>query len=636
VQATIQARVSKLSPQSQDVLLLAAIIGREFDFPTLKKASDLGEDELIDVLEVAERAQIIEEIKPKFSGVAEGEMFAFAHALIPATLREGVSGLRRHRLHRRVAMALEELCPEDMPRLEVLAYHYEQAGEAAQARGYYLRAGERALAIFASQEAEQDYRAALNLSSSDAERAPSLVGLGETLFRQSRYAESLDTWAEAIRLYREAGNHDRVAWLYARSGRAAWYLGDTPRGLAVCLEGLDVVRKMTGPVDVVETPGMAALLHETARAYRFNDKNDEGLQLCQQALAMAQRLNLMDVQAESLATLGILPNHPAEARRQALEQAIEIAEKAGLLATAARAHLNLGGYFQETGEIDSSLQHCQRARELAHRMGMASWESNFAISYADIAIEAGEFSAAERVLAELPQLHSLLVEPGRAAAEAYVKFLNANLLIRKGEWDDAIQLITQCLAECGQLPDPKLPAVGRIYLAEALMEKGENAAAEPVLLEALKALSKAPETDQLTVLCTLANLEVKQGQMDKARQYLAEAYRMAGEKPVERVRALLAWSEANLAAAEQRWAEASEKYEVIAGLLKHMNLRWHAARIQAEWAEMLARSNEPGDLQRAREMMSDAATRFEQLGVPKYAALMRAQLRAQLREKVNG
>jgi len=43
---------------------------------------------------------------------------------------------------------------------------------------------------------------------------------------------------------------------------------------------------------------------------------------------------------------------------------------------------------------------------------------------------------------------------------------------------------------------------------------------------------------------------------------------------------------------------------------------------------MLARSGEAGDLQRAREMMSEAATRFEQLGVSKYAARMR--------EKVNG
>ena len=80
---------------------VAAVLGREFDF---------------DALESAERARLVEEIS------AKGEdAFAFVHALIPATLLEGLRTLQRRRLHRSAAIAIETLHPEN---LEALAHHY--------------------------------------------------------------------------------------------------------------------------------------------------------------------------------------------------------------------------------------------------------------------------------------------------------------------------------------------------------------------------------------------------------------------------------------------------------------------------------------------------------------------------------
>src|SRR3990172_8349560 len=87
---------------------LAAIVGREFDFDTLQKASEVDDDALIKALEHAERAQIISEERR-----AGRIVFSFAHVLIPATLRDRVSGLRRQRMQSRVANAIEALRPED-------------------------------------------------------------------------------------------------------------------------------------------------------------------------------------------------------------------------------------------------------------------------------------------------------------------------------------------------------------------------------------------------------------------------------------------------------------------------------------------------------------------------------------------
>ncbi len=114
---------------------MAAILGREFEFEVLAGASELDEDGLIEALEIAEHAQLIEEV-PGRRDVA----FAFAHALIPTTLVEEVHTLRRRQLHRRAAAAVERLRPDDY---EALAHHWAAAGDEERALTSCTRAGER-------------------------------------------------------------------------------------------------------------------------------------------------------------------------------------------------------------------------------------------------------------------------------------------------------------------------------------------------------------------------------------------------------------------------------------------------------------------------------------------------------------
>jgi predicted ATPase len=56
VRLVIQARLTNLPADTQEILRLAAIGGREFHFETLAAATCLDEGALIDVLEAAERA----------------------------------------------------------------------------------------------------------------------------------------------------------------------------------------------------------------------------------------------------------------------------------------------------------------------------------------------------------------------------------------------------------------------------------------------------------------------------------------------------------------------------------------------------------------------------------------------------
>ena len=103
VREVISRRVSRLSEGCRRAMTLASVLGREFDVDVLEALGDLSEDELLDAIDEARRAQIIDEV-PGRPG-----RYSFHHALIRDTFYGGLAASRRLRLHRRAGEALERL-----------------------------------------------------------------------------------------------------------------------------------------------------------------------------------------------------------------------------------------------------------------------------------------------------------------------------------------------------------------------------------------------------------------------------------------------------------------------------------------------------------------------------------------------
>jgi predicted ATPase/class 3 adenylate cyclase len=201
VRDVITRRVERLGQESHEVLTFAAVIGRSFELGLLGRLVETSEIELLDRLETAVTASLLDESTEHVG------RFRFVHALINQTLYEGLGATRRSSIHRRVAVALEELYGQE--RVAELALHWRLAAtDKPKAARYSALAGWQALDSLAPAEAVKLFADALDLlgPDEDAERCEALIGMGmaQQLTGVSAYRTTLLQAAQIASSLRDA------------------------------------------------------------------------------------------------------------------------------------------------------------------------------------------------------------------------------------------------------------------------------------------------------------------------------------------------------------------------------------------------------------------------------------------------
>jgi tetratricopeptide (TPR) repeat protein len=212
VREVLLRRLARLSEGCRTTLAHAAVLGREFDFTTLRAMADGDEDEVIVALEEALEARLVVE-------AAGG--YAFTHALVRETLYGTLSVPRRQRLHARAAAAIPESS------LAALALHHRLAGAAgdpAAAIDFSLRAGERARGLFAWEDAAAHWDGALAVmdraGADPAACARLLVALAELMAVTGDLGRQIAYLERALALYTELRDDERAAQAHSRLGQA--------------------------------------------------------------------------------------------------------------------------------------------------------------------------------------------------------------------------------------------------------------------------------------------------------------------------------------------------------------------------------------------------------------------------------
>jgi DNA-binding SARP family transcriptional activator len=223
IQEDRRDRIAALPAPARTILLQASVIGTEFDVSVLGEVTGAEDGDLVDALDAALGAGLVTE-------PGRGRI-RFADERVRDALYGSLSGLRRARLHARVAAALERHRPADV---SALAHHFTEAGsDPARAARYCGLAAGQAERRFAFREAAALRERALEL----LDHADGQTGDGQGADPRER----LELVLGLIRALSHDGQLALAGPLRRLAVRCALPLNDPPL-LARAVTALDVPR----------------------------------------------------------------------------------------------------------------------------------------------------------------------------------------------------------------------------------------------------------------------------------------------------------------------------------------------------------------------------------------------------------
>jgi class 3 adenylate cyclase/predicted ATPase len=214
VQAVLAARIDRLAERDKQVLQTAAVIGREFTEPVLRRVVELSEIDLTAALQKLINAEFFYE-----EALYPQAQYTFKHALTQEVAYNSLLNERRLTLHEHVGNAIEGIFAGRLEEhLSELAHHYSHSRNSEKAIEYSQLAGERAVQLSANAEAIGHLKTALKLLR-DLPDSPQRIE--QELAVQTTLGVSLT----ATRGYAapEVGN------AYARARELCVRVGETPR-----------------------------------------------------------------------------------------------------------------------------------------------------------------------------------------------------------------------------------------------------------------------------------------------------------------------------------------------------------------------------------------------------------------------
>jgi class 3 adenylate cyclase/tetratricopeptide (TPR) repeat protein len=158
--ASLLARLDRLAP-TRELAQIGAALGRSFSYELISAAAGMPHHKLDDALDQLVSAELIFQ-----RGMPPDAEYTFKHALVQDAAYSTLLRSRRQQLHNRIAATLEKQFPdivENQP--EMLAWHCAEANLVEKAVGYWLKAGQQAIARGTMTEAVAQLRKGLDLIS---------------------------------------------------------------------------------------------------------------------------------------------------------------------------------------------------------------------------------------------------------------------------------------------------------------------------------------------------------------------------------------------------------------------------------------------------------------------------------------
>jgi DNA-binding SARP family transcriptional activator/tetratricopeptide (TPR) repeat protein len=397
VQDLLRTRLGTVGEAAGQILAAAAVVGRSFDFDTVRTASGRGEEETLDALEELISHGLIREV----GAAGATPSYDFDHDKLRTLVYEETSLARKRLLHRRTAAALAGGARgrEANSLAGQIARHHRLAGQDTEAARYYLLAGDYARSLHANSEALSHYGEALALGHPDATTLHEAIGDLKT--RTGEYGAALASYEaaassagpedlaeiehkignvharrgerdlarlhyeSALNEYSQTGSETELARLYADWSLLSHGQNEPEEAVAFARQALALAEVTGDTRALAQAHNMLGIL-----AGKSGDQK-EALRHLGESLDLAEALGDSDARVAALNNLALVRESGGEP-----EEALKLAESALRLCVAsgdrhreAALHNNLADLFHATGREQESMEHLKRAVELFAEIG---------------------------------------------------------------------------------------------------------------------------------------------------------------------------------------------------------------------------------------------------------------------------
>jgi class 3 adenylate cyclase/tetratricopeptide (TPR) repeat protein len=617
VREVIARRVERLGEAGATVLATASVIGRDFDLSLLAAATELDEDTLLDIMDRAAEATLIDNV--------DGNRCTFVHALIEYTLYESLAPARRARLHRRIAEAIEAQCRgRTQGRVGELAYHWAEAivpEELEKAIGYARAAGDEALARLAPGEALRRYSQALTLLEQrqvDAKqmRGALLLGLGVAQ-RQTGDAAYRETLLDAAHLAQDLDDTELLAAAALANNRGFFSVAGV-----VDAERVAALEAASDALEGTESADRARLLALLASELTYGADLARRRDLMHQAVAMARNVGdpatLVEVinhtspattDPETLAELLLLTGEGFEAARSIGDPVLQF-----------WSALQRCFACYQAGIVTEADEALSLARSIAERLGQPIIRMHVTFVRATRAMLAGDLDEAERLSIEAVELGSATGQPDIAA---FFAGQFGVIRVMQGRGVEIVDLVRQATAE-----NPGIPAFAT-FLAGIYcdLDRPEEARAvlEPFVADGFQSIPR--DLIWLITMTSIAYAVAELGWTDAAAPVLERLSPFIGQICCIETTTYpeVGYYLGLLAATLSRFEEAEAYFSHAAATHERIGAAWALAKTQLGWGSMLAARGERGDRDRATMLLEQALASAQDRG---YALVARRALQA--------
>ncbi len=489
----LRDRVRTLGETDRRVLVYGAVLGKEFDFPTLLAAAGLDEEQLAEALDRLVRGGLLRE-----NG---GEVYEFVREAVRAEAYAGLTETRRRILHRKAALAIEQGSRDPQGSIFELARQFYLAHDETRALDYNRRAAQLATAAYAYDAAIVHLQRALECARRLPHRDPAtelrlMIELGRILDEFGDLHRSEEILRDAVNRARTDPSREpdlglALLWLardlqnqglnadartLAQEALAIFEKRGNQRGILVSHRVLGAASMRLGEFDEAERHNRL----ELALAEKEGDSWERGHAL-------------IDL-ANTLITRG---TEKTDEALRLYDAAGEVFAQTKDYAALARVHMNRSLVFHNVQRMEEAIHDISLAGEAAERSGSRIWMGYCALNEAQLRAEVGQI---DRGRAAIARARHLLGPLGDQLAETQITMIEGIIAHTARKFDEARERYEMALREAQQVKLKPETSEIQLRLATLALDRGDPEEARALLQASLETGLVALHADLAPIL----------------------------------------------------------------------------------------------------------------------------------------